>query len=600
MKRRFMYLYHRFMDYSIRKKLYIMNISIILIMTVLLGLTGYLFVKNLLTKKSQTSSISVVEQLGENYDSAITTITDFVFRQYFDSELVSFLSNGKATRKEKYEMNKFFSSFSYNLMNYNSNIKLVVISNLKEALYYAADSRLAVKEQDITGSIPYEKTLGRWGKTELYSCGNQVVLASRAIIDKNSMNKVGIITIGIDAEYLKELYKNALTEEANTLILFNDDNQIMLSSDETKREAAELTVKYYQPSVQGQRRFYYHDTPYIYVTWFSKDNNLWLMELIDLDVISKESGKILKPFIYIAILASALSGLIAWGISRGIAGTIGQLLHKIQMIGRGDFTTEIIPASKDEIGVLALKFNEMSKQIQNLIEIVSEEKTKMKSAEIKTLQFEYDALQAKINPHFLYNTLESINSMAKLNGEEQIADSIYLLGNYLRDTISNKRKYVYLWEEIENIQNYIKIQKVSCGDKIDILIHAEESLTDTLIPKLILQPLVENAFIHGVAPKVGKGYIWVNAVCEGTDMLLVVKDDGMGIVSGKMKDGLLMETDDRSPLHTKVGIMSVHKRIQILYGEKYGLKIKSEEGKGTSIIVRMPIRFEGEIEDEAL
>lgn len=600
MKKRFLRIYHGFMDYSIRKKLYIMNISIILIMTVLLGLTGYFFVKNLLIQKSQASSIGVVEQLGENYDSAITAITDFVFRQYFDSELTEYLSDGIGAGKEKYEMNKFFSNFCYNLMNYDSNIMLVAISNDNGTLYYAAQSELEQDKQEVVSGIPYNTVMQMGGSNYLYPYNDKVILASRAMIDKKSMKKAGIITIGIDAEYLKKLYKNVLTEESNTLVLLNTDNQVLLSSDNEKIEAAKLTVKYYRPSKQQQEKFYYLDTPYIYVTWFSKDNNLWLMELIDLNIISYESGKILKPFIYIAILASMLSGIIAWLISRGIAGTIGQLLKKIQFIARGDFTTEIIPSSKDEIGMLAVKFNEMSRQIQNLIEIVSEEKTKMKTAQIKTLQFEYDALQAKINPHFLYNTLESINSMAKLKGEEQIAHAIYLLGDYLRDTISNKRKYVYLWEEIENIQNYIKIQKVSCGDKIDISIHAEESLLETVIPKLILQPLVENAFIHGVAPKVGKGHIWVEAECEGKDMLIIVKDDGVGIVRKKMKEGLLTETDDHDTAHTKVGILSVHKRIQILYGTEYGLEIKSVAGKGTCIIVRMPIRFEGEVEDESI
>ncbi len=599
MKKILLRIYHRFMDYSIRRKLYFMNISIILIMTILLGLTGYAFVKNLLTKKSQSASISIVEHLGENYDSAITAITDFVFRQYFDSDLAGYLSGGEMTGKGKYERNKFLSNFSYNLMNYNNKIQLVVISNKKESLYYASQTGLEEAQGEIASGIPYEKVLGMLGKTYLYPYNEKVVLVSRAIIDHKNMNQVGVITIGIDADYLRKIYENSVTEAYNSLIMFNNSNEVLLGSDEGKTEVAKLTVSYAQPSVQRQQKFYYRETPYIYVTWFSKENNLWLMQLIDLKIISDEAGKILMPFIYIAVLASALSGGVAWLISRGIAGTISQLLFKIQLISKGDFTTEIVPGSKDEIGLLAVKFNEMSKQIQDLIEVVSEEKTKMKTAQIKTLQFEYDALQAKMNPHFLYNTLESINSMAKLSGDDRIADSIYLLGNYLRDSISNKRKYVYLWEEIENIQNYIKIQKVSCQDKLDISIHAEESLLETMIPKLILQPLVENAFIHGLAPKVGKGTIWVNARCERKDMVITVKDDGVGIVSDKMND-LMTDNREKSRMHTKVGIMSVHKRIQILYGTEYGLSIKSEEGKGTNITVRMPIRFEEEIEDETI
>ena len=213
---------------------------------------------------------------------------------------------------------------------------------------------------------------------------------------------------------------------------------------------------------------------------------------------------------------------------------------------------------------------------------------------MKALQFEYDSLQAKINPHFLYNTLESINSLAKLKGQQDIADSIFLLGKYLREAISSKRKFVLLEEEIQNIRNYVKIQQLSYGDKIQIIFHVDEALLDVVVPKLILQPLVENSIVHGIEPKIGKGRIEITARCEKKDMYIVVWDDGVGISREQLENTMEHKPGNSGYEHTKVGLMAVHKRIRILYGEAYGIHIHSSPQEGTSIMIKLPINFEDE------
>ncbi|MDY3918995.1 MAG: histidine kinase [Candidatus Limivivens sp.] len=582
-------LIQRFRDLGIRKKLMFMSIGIILIMALLLGITGYYFVKKQLIEKSVNASINLTEQLGENYGSTLDFITDFVFRQYFEADIGSYLVGSQEEKlwKEKYEQKQVFSSFANNLMNYDNHIQLLVITDQEGNSFYYSDSELDVQEEQVIQAIPCEKALDLWGKECFCPCGEEVILASRAVFDKSMMKRVGVITIGIGTEYLRERYDNSQDEE-ESLVVLNSENEILLVSDPEAAGTAQIFLEKEGSRLRTQKETKIPGLPYICVTWRSDNNQLWLMYLINTKIISDKSRKILQPLIYIVLFAGLFAGVCAMVISDGIANTICILLEKIRAISKGDFQTQIVPQSRDEIGMLAVEFNDMSGQIQSLIEQVSEEKTKMKSAEIKTLQFEYDALQAKLNPHFLYNTLESINSMAKLHGDEQIARSIYLLGNYLRDTISNKRKFVFFYEELENIRNYIEIQKVSCGDKLEISFSIEESLEETIVPKLILQPLVENAYIHGIAPKVGKGYIVIRAFGSGSDMIIEVEDDGVGM------DTDLKKTEN-SESHTKVGVFAVHKRIQILYGESYGLTISSRPGEGTKVRICMPIRFEGEI-----
>ena len=142
-----------------------------------------------------------------------------------------------------------------------------------------------------------------------------------------------------------------------------------------------------------------------------------------------DTKEIFRPFLYASALAIVLAVILSGLLSSTMSKNIKLLLQKIQSFSKGDFSNRIEPDTRDEIGELSIEFNKMSDEIQCLLEDIAEEKLKNKDAEIKALQSEYDSLQAKINPHFLYNTLESINSMAKIDGEEEIARAIQLLGD---------------------------------------------------------------------------------------------------------------------------------------------------------------------------
>ena len=235
----------------------------------------------------------------------------------------------------------------------------------------------------------------------------------------------------------------------------------------------------------------------------------------------------------------------------------------------------------------------MSEKMRGLLDDITREKLKNKNAEIKALQSEYDSLQAKINPHFLYNTLESINSMAKISGEEEIARAIQLLGNYLQDTVSRENRFVTLGEELQNALDYIQIQQIVHGGRLDYETDVDEVLLEAVVPKLILQPLIENAVVHGLEPKQGWGKIRIRIFCQGQDLLIQIADDGVGITSSKLKDGMIVASG-KSTHHSHVGIQTVHKRIQILYGKNYGITVESKEKEGTTICIALPIQFEGE------
>lgn len=586
----------KFANLKMKQKLLISNIGIILIMVCLTGVSGYYISRNLLISTSVKSSVDLMEQLSSNFDYAIESLEDFILMQTFNKEFSGIIGKEteKGNSKALFDRKKKLLNFSYNLMNFNKYIKAVLVQDNFENIYYYSTDYSSMSMEEQVDNLAFEKAYEMWGTTYWKPYNEELVFATSLVFDFESMKPLGVISVGIDTAYFKELYKNISSEKANEILVLNQDRQILIGEENKGRELAEIILEKYKPVNEEGKEIYYKDEKYIYTTWKAKGNGIQVMNLISEKVIMDGIFKLLSPVIWSALLGVILSAAIAVLISGQISSNIKLLLSNIRSISKGDFSQKIVPASYDEVGMLAVEFNHMSEQIVALFKSVTDEKIQKKNSELKALQFEYDSLQAKINPHFLYNTLESINSLAKLKGQQDIADSIYLLGKYLREAISSKRKFVLLEEEIQNIRNYVKIQQLSYGDKIQIIFQVDEALLEAVVPKLILQPLVEKSIVHGIEPKIGRGRIAITARCEKKDMYLEVWDDGVGISREQLENTMEQGPDNSGYEHTKVGLMAVHKRIRILYGEAYGIHIHSAPREGTSIMIKLPINFEDE------
>ncbi len=208
---------------------------------------------------------------------------------------------------------------------------------------------------------------------------------------------------------------------------------------------------------------------------------------------------------------------------------------------------------------------------------------------------EYLALQNQINPHFLYNTLEAIRSEAVIGGLDTVADMSETLANFFRYTISNTFDLVTLADEIKNVQNYFTIQKFRFGDRINLVVEipADEPLRFYRLPKLILQPIVENAIIHGLEDKIGGGQILIKARTTSNKFCITVEDNGRGIEYNKLIDinrhlGTQTRSDRQPEKHSSIAIYNVNDRLQLLYGQQYGLTYFSIPQIGTTVEIVLP------------
>ncbi|MBS5149839.1 MAG: histidine kinase [Butyricicoccus pullicaecorum] len=209
-------------------------------------------------------------------------------------------------------------------------------------------------------------------------------------------------------------------------------------------------------------------------------------------------------------------------------------------------------------------------------------------------QAEYLALQNQINPHFLYNALEAIRADALLADQEEIAETTEALATFFRYTISNVQEYVTFSDELDNAENYFTIQRCRFGDKLDMELQMEnEELLEARMPKLILQPLVENAVTHGLEGQIGQGTVQVIVENSDRTLFLRVRDNGMGIPEEQVAqlNAQFSGETGMAPLHSCGGIAlrNVNSRIRLMFGEDYGLHIFSAEGVGTECCVTLPL-----------
>lgn len=289
---------------------------------------------------------------------------------------------------------------------------------------------------------------------------------------------------------------------------------------------------------------------------------------------------------YIILMAGTIvfSIVAAWGISRSIYGPIRKLHDVTRTITKNDLQALMTRDNVDEITELGMSFNIMIGKIKELLDSKIKEQESLKKAELR-------ALQAQINPHFLYNTLDTIIWMSESKKTDEVVEIVEALADFFRISLSKGKDWITIDEEIERTRSYLTIQKMRYRDIMDYRIEVNEGVSKNTILKLILQPLVENALYHGIKNKRQGGTITVRAGPRNTnEILLEVEDNGIGFTPEKLAQVQAQIEDDSDEIRFErgFGIDNVNKRIKIYYGKQYGISIKSEYQVGTKITLIVP------------
>lgn len=270
--------------------------------------------------------------------------------------------------------------------------------------------------------------------------------------------------------------------------------------------------------------------------------------------------------------------------SEEISTPISRICDNIKQVGNGRFHIEPVQTSDYETGVLNEGVQTMSKRIEEFIE-------KEKQGQEQKRLREFQLLQAQINPHFLYNTMDMINWMALQGQTSEISSAVQSLSRFYKLTLSRKKSISTIGEEEEHVSIYLKIQNMRYHDNISFISDIPDELTDYQIPKLTLQPVIENCVLHGILEKDTKaGTIVLTGWMEQEDIVLLISDDGVGIPPEKLSTIISGNSAGSSSGGTNIAVYNTHQRLQILYGRAYGLTYTSRQGQGTEVQIRIPAR----------
>jgi two-component system, sensor histidine kinase YesM len=271
----------------------------------------------------------------------------------------------------------------------------------------------------------------------------------------------------------------------------------------------------------------------------------------------------------------------AFFFTSSIAKPVLDLRSLMKRVEHGDLSVRFSGVPGDEIGELGLGFNEMIERIQSLIDQVYVEQRSKREAELRILQ-------EQIKPHFLYNTLDTIQWMAQEHRVDDVVSMVGALTSLFRIGLNKGREFISLSDELEHVESYLCIQKMRYEDKFDYSISCDSALRASRVLRLMLQPLVENAIYHGIKERRGHGDLSVEARTEGGDLLLSVRDDGVGMNEETLAR-LSESLEEGGASVGGYGIRNVHERIRLTFGKPYGLSFKSISGEGTEVTIRHPI-----------
>ena len=387
---------------------------------------------------------------------------------------------------------------------------------------------------------------------------------------------------------LTSILSDNLSLEGSVSYIVNERDAIVATSDPSLSGIYQLDYDTIKASFMSSNNFIERnilDTK-VYAGFYSISNTDWFMvTVLPSPPLIHESNRLMIQIALIYAVFLVLALIFANVLAHSITGRLSSVIRQMQTVRHGPPTPMDSPSAHDEIGDLIDTYNYMTRKMDELM------KTQAKAAEDLRIA-EFNSLQAQINPHFLYNTMDMINWMALQGQTDEISHAVQSLSRFYKLTLSRKKGISTIARELEHITIYVQLQNMRYQDSIELITDIPDELSEYQIPKLTLQPVVENSILHGILEKESKsGTIVITGWMENEDVVLLVSDDGVGIPPDILSTILSGNGNSQSG-GTNIAVYNTHRRLQILYGSNYGLTYSSKPGEGTEVEIRFPAHRE--------
>ena len=591
-------------NWSIRDKLIIHFLLISILPALCITLFISWTVSNILEKQSNTHLLQLIGNVSKSLDVQAGSIQNISYFISMNQDVQHFLDEGSVMLQEDEErirLHRFLQGFS---TLYSEIAGIMVVRNDGQYLsndMYARSNRNLAEEywyHEAIAARGIYKIIGhpvnRNVTTHVNYKDSEIVSVVRAIQDPDSGNTRGVVLIDLKLRVIAEMLGDVKLGKNGYLLVVDEIGDVIYEPPYTYSFVPNQYEEWQEQSSgsfnveinKESHHILYHTSP------FTNWTTVGVFPMRDTLQAIKEVNKYLVLFFFLLCVIGMTASIY---LSTSISKPITKLASMMRKVEEGNMNIPLLSDRKDEVGMLGDSFRHMIQQIKKLLMQVKEEQHKKREAELRSLQ-------AHIQPHFLYNTLDTIQWLTRKEGADEATEVVGALSKLFRIGLSKGNEIIPLVDEIDHIKSYLIIQKTRYKEKLNYSIEVDEQCTRLFVLKLILQPIFENAIYHGIKERRGPGNLSLHISIHQGDLRMVVKDDGKGMDETRLlnlKRALFDKTIEHDYIATPTlsrggelvgyGLRNVQERIQLTFGVSYGISIESELNQGTTVTITHPI-----------
>lgn len=578
-----------FKNISIKNKLVLSYSILILIFVTTLSISSYLSSTKIISEKSVNYTIGILEQIRNNIDINLEQIDLATYLIFSNPDILSILKNSSeyfnaSNASEKFYIDKLMADVVFSRRDIYS---ITVFDNKGARIdtnFYNPDVPFA----EVT-----RKSIEKDGKMAWLNTDRKVsvIPAVRQIRDMD-MRPVGFMEINIKENSIKKICSDQIRQMEGQIYVVNEDGIIISGNDSTyvNKKVDSNILERMKQDKPGYMVDTINNKKSIIAFYPSRINDWQYIGIIPMKNVTEDAAVVRNVTIISSLAAIILFIIVSYYLAKGLTGPLNLIAGQMKLANIKDWSPQINYEGRDEIAYLTEEFNQMVVRINNLVDEVVEQKSRQSRQELR-------ALQSQINPHFLYNTLEIVNWMARTRDVPEIAEIVKALSDMMRYITSHKEEIVTVEKEIEYIKMYCLIQMNRYRDKFTVEYEIEEDVLDYSIPKLTLQPIIENAIIHAFNGVKRDGRIQVTGCVIDSRLRLQIIDNGRGIEQCEIERMLNSESHSSDCNHAGIGVNNVNRRIKLIYGSEYGLEIKSAPNEGSVFNIWLPVKYQEEVDN---
>ena len=566
---------------SIKNKLFFSYGILFLIFVTTLSTVSYLNSTRIITDKSVNYALGMLEQIRNNIDINLEQIDLVSYVVFSNNSMLKVLKNSdeyftSADSALKYSIDKLLADVVFSRRDIYS---ITIFDNKGRR----------IDTNPYSPNVPFEevkkKAVEKDGKMAWLSTDKKFSLIPivRQIRDMD-MNPVGFMQINIRESSFNNICSEQI-KNMNGLIFIENENGSIISGNDSTYIGTQINEKIYEKTKLKEPGYiidYIDNVKSIVAFYPSRVNGWQCVGIIPMNKVTADAELVRNIILISSVIAIILFIILSYYLARGVTNPLKIIAGEMKNANISDWTPKVSFEGKDEVAYLSREFNRMVVRINDLVDEAVEQKSRFSRQELK-------ALQSQISPHFLYNTLEIVNWMARTRDVPEIVEIVKALSDMMRYITSHSEEIVTVEKELEYLKMYCLIQKYRYKDKFTVFYEVEDDILDFCLPKLTLQPIIENAIVHAFNGVRREGKIIITGNIVGDRVRLQIIDNGKGIDNAQIESMLKNENISSVPNHVGIGVSNVNQRIKLIYGNEFGLQIKSVLNEGTQFDIWIPI-----------